>query len=37
MFIFAEVLAKYLHSQLNRESLLAELDPAKLPVKLDDV
>jgi hypothetical protein len=37
MFIFAEVLAKYLESQLSRAALLAELHPAKLPVKLDDV
>jgi hypothetical protein len=37
MFIFAEVLAKYLEGQLSRAALLAELNPATLPVKLDDV
>jgi hypothetical protein len=37
MFIFAKVLAEYLESQLSRADLLAELNPAKLPVKLDDV
>jgi hypothetical protein len=37
MFIFAEVLAKYLEGQLTRAALLEELNPAKLPVKLDDV
>jgi hypothetical protein len=37
MFIFAEVLAKYLHGQLSKAALLEELKPAKLPVKLDDV
>lgn len=37
MFIFAEVLAKHLESQLSRAALLIELDPAKLPVQLDDV
>ncbi|CAG8962046.1 hypothetical protein HYFRA_00005088 [Hymenoscyphus fraxineus] len=37
MFIFAEVLAKYLESQLDRAGLLSELHPAKLPVQLDDV
>ena len=37
MFIFAEVLAKYLEGQLTRADLLEELNPAKLPVQLDDV
>jgi hypothetical protein len=37
MFIFAEVLAKYLEGKLSRVDLLAELNPAKLPVTLDDV
>jgi len=37
MFIFAEVLAQYLESQLSRAALLKELSPEKLPVKLDDV
>lgn len=37
MFIFAELFAKYLEDQLSRAEVLAELDPAKLPVKLDHV
>ena len=37
MFIFAEMFADYLEDQLNTANLLAELDPSKLPVKLDDV
>ncbi|RYP61328.1 hypothetical protein DL771_010167 [Monosporascus sp. 5C6A] len=37
MFIFAELFAKYLEAQVNRADVLKELDPAKLPVKLDHV
>jgi hypothetical protein len=37
MFIFAELLAKYLQDQPTIEALLRELDPAKLPVKLNHV
>ncbi|KAH8586238.1 hypothetical protein B0O99DRAFT_644911 [Bisporella sp. PMI_857] len=37
MFIFAEVLAKYLEIQLTRSALLEELHPDKLPIKLDEV
>ncbi|KAI0010504.1 hypothetical protein F4779DRAFT_577169 [Xylariaceae sp. FL0662B] len=36
MFLFAKLLAEYLFSQSSRETLLQELNPAKLPVKLDD-
>ncbi|KAI1410433.1 hypothetical protein F5Y13DRAFT_167760 [Hypoxylon sp. FL1857] len=36
MFLFARLLAEYLFSQSSRENLLYELDPSKLPVKLDD-
>lgn len=37
MFIFAELFAKYLEDQLNRAALLEELDPVKLPVRLDNL
>ena len=37
MFIFAEMLAKYLQDQPSKKALLDELDPSKLPVKLDHV
>ena len=37
MFIFAELFAKYLEDQVSRAALLQELDPVKLPVKLDHV
>ncbi|RWA12212.1 hypothetical protein EKO27_g2917 [Xylaria grammica] len=37
MFIFADLLAKYLEAQLNRAALLRELDPSRLPVDLDHV
>ncbi|KAI1458190.1 hypothetical protein F4805DRAFT_150609 [Annulohypoxylon moriforme] len=36
MFLFAKLLAQYLFSQSSRENLLRALDPARLPVKLDD-
>ncbi|KAI1440274.1 hypothetical protein F5Y02DRAFT_423141 [Annulohypoxylon stygium] len=36
MFLFAKLLAEHLFSQPSRESLRRELDPAILPVKLDD-
>ncbi|PGH01881.1 hypothetical protein AJ80_08953 [Polytolypa hystricis UAMH7299] len=37
MFIFAELFAKYLEDQPNKTALQEELDPAKLPVNLDNV
>ncbi|KAH7329590.1 hypothetical protein B0I35DRAFT_420512 [Stachybotrys elegans] len=37
MFIFAELFAKYLEDQVNRADLFKELEPNKLPVKLDHV
>ncbi|KAI9148085.1 DNA repair protein RAD5B [Paramyrothecium foliicola] len=37
MFIFAELFAKYLENQVSRADLLEELEPTKLPVKLDHV
>ncbi|GAW20388.1 hypothetical protein ANO14919_098940 [Xylariales sp. No.14919] len=37
MFIFADLLAKYLEAQFNRAALLRELDPSRLPVNLDHV
>ena len=37
MFIFAELLGKYLKNLPIREDLYKELDPAKFPVKLDHV
>jgi hypothetical protein len=37
MFIFAELLAKFLEGLPTREDLYQELDPAKFPIKLDQV
>ncbi|KAK3389796.1 hypothetical protein B0H63DRAFT_104197 [Podospora didyma] len=37
MFIFAELFAKYLNDQLSTSALMKELEPDKLPVKLDHV
>lgn len=37
MFIFAELLAKHLESLPTLDDLYRELDPARLPVKLDHV
>ncbi|KAI9683271.1 MAG: hypothetical protein M1822_006136 [Bathelium mastoideum] len=37
MFVFAELLAKFLENLPSREDLFRELDPAKFPVKLDHV
>jgi hypothetical protein len=37
MFIFAELMAKYLEDQPHRASLLEELGPERFPVKLDTV
>lgn len=37
MFIFADLFAKYLEAQLSKAALLAELDPNKLPVSLDQL
>ncbi|KAI1311218.1 hypothetical protein F5Y03DRAFT_324179 [Xylaria venustula] len=37
MFIFADLFAKYLESQLTKAALLEELNPSKLPVTLDHV
>jgi hypothetical protein len=37
MFIFAELLAKFLEGLPSRDDLFLELDPAKFPVKLDHV
>ncbi len=37
MFIFAKVYATYLEGQLSLTDLFYELDPARLPVHLDDV
>ncbi len=35
MFIFAELMAKYLEEQPSRYALLEEFKPSKLPAKLD--
>ncbi|KAL9082920.1 MAG: hypothetical protein Q9165_008738 [Trypethelium subeluteriae] len=37
MFVFAELLAKFLENLPSREDLYRELDPAKFPIKLDHV
>ncbi|KAI1769276.1 hypothetical protein GGR53DRAFT_473750 [Hypoxylon sp. FL1150] len=36
MFLFAKLLAEYLYGQSSQERLREELEPSKLPVKLDD-
>ncbi|KAI2628485.1 hypothetical protein GGR54DRAFT_587349 [Hypoxylon sp. NC1633] len=36
MFLFAKLLVEYLFNLPSRERLLQELDPSKLPVKLDE-
>ncbi|KAI1387872.1 uncharacterized protein F4822DRAFT_294625 [Hypoxylon trugodes] len=36
MFLFAKLLAEHFYGQSSRENLLLELDPAVLPVELDD-
>ena len=37
MFIFAELMAKFLEDQPNQASLLKEIHPERFPVKLDTV
>jgi hypothetical protein len=37
MFIFAELLARYLDDQFSRANLVDELRPDRLPIKLDHV
>ena len=37
MFVFAELMVKFLENLPSREDLFRELDPAKFPVKLDHV